>query len=275
MFSAISWTLGGLALIVGIVVLGALFLPSPFKVDDASVSDPTVVDLNAIDLPDPAKHYFESISDALPQTDTAVIWGRGRVRNGSIWMPIRFKAYIDNNNGPEMSRYTEVTWYNVSLLRSVDYYIDGEGALIGDGAAKLFDEGPMATQAEFSSIWAQMVTMPSMFLTSPNTSWGELDATSSEFTLPSLNDERDMLTFHFDEAGLVESISTSRYRVEDKVRMPWRVKFSNWKTFDQIGVPARHEFMWEDTGAYVIFDVEGIVYHINPSANMKRDLPPT
>lgn len=32
--------------------------------------------------------------------------------------------------------------------------------------------------------------------------------------------------------------------------------------------------MREDTGAYVIFDIEGVIYNIDPSEKMIRDLPP-
>jgi len=126
MLSTFSWVIVGLAVTIGILGLGFYLLPPSFKVNEFPEFDLGVLEPETV--PEPIHHYFQHISSALPQTDTAVIWGRGRIRNGKAWMPLRFKSYI--GRGPEMSRYTEVTWYNTPLLRSVDYYIQGEGWLV-------------------------------------------------------------------------------------------------------------------------------------------------
>lgn len=256
--------------LAGVLAMGWLGfqLPPPaFAPESNAATSLTALDLPQ-DLPDPVRRYAEAVFTRGPvRITTAVVSGVGRIRNDTWWAPLRFRAY--HTDAPELSRYTEVTWFGLPLLRSLDYYVDGAGALVGTGAAELDESGPQATQAEYLSMWAQLVWMPSVLLAYPGSRWEAVDATTARLIVPFAGGE-EALTVVFDPAtDRIRHVAAARYRGGEPETTPWRAEFDRWARVQGVWVPTAHTFVWEDRGPYARFEARRVQFN----ADLPDELP--
>ncbi len=256
--------------LAGVLALGWLGfqLPPPAFAPDTEVATSlTALDLPR-DLPAPVRRYAEAVFTRGPvHIHSAVVSGVGRIRNDTWWAPLRFRA--SHTGAPELSRYTEVTWFGVPLLRSLDYYVDGAGALVGAGVAQLDESGPRATQAEYLSMWAQLVWMPSVLLTHSKTRWEAVDATTARLIVPFAGGEEALTVAFAPTTGRIRHVAAARYRSGESETTPWRAEFDRWKRVQGVWVPTAHTFIWEDQGPYARF----VARHLRFNADVPDELP--
>jgi len=124
----------------------------------------------------------------------------------------------------------------------------GKGSL----RAKVLSTIPVATaasspemgQRELLRYLAEAVWFPTALLPTAGVEWEPIDNHSARATIEDQGHTAS-LVFHFDDAGLVERVSTSaRYRQEDDDVAPWTGYFENYQWHDEMRIPTTASVVW-------------------------------
>lgn len=79
--------------LLGIGWLGFQIEPDSFSPHPDSTQDAGAVELPP-NLPEPVQRYYEAaMGTHVPMIDSAVVWGKAKLKISGIWMPVRFKTY--------------------------------------------------------------------------------------------------------------------------------------------------------------------------------------
>ncbi|KCZ71107.1 hypothetical protein ANME2D_03139 [Candidatus Methanoperedens nitroreducens] len=242
------------------------FAPHPEKTKDiGSVELPP-------DLPEPVRRYYEAAAGSpVPRIDSAVVWGKAKLRINGIWMPVRFKAYY--LPGQAFLRYMEVTWFGRTILKVSDSYINGEGVLKIEGLLNMKETGEKIDQGQNLAMWGEAVFTPSVVITDSRVHWEAVDNETMRLVVP-FGEQNDELLFTFDQkTNLITHVSAWRFRGQEEEKMPWLIEFTEWKTFHSVKIPARFEVTWEDEGSpWSYWTVEGVEYNIDITDNLPVSL---
>jgi len=237
-----------IALLVGFLGLGWLGFqvkPKPFppqRRNQQRSRDLGTVDLPP-DLPEPVRRYYlMTIGESVPRVESLMVSGRGRVRIG-IWLPLRW--WVAHIPGYNFRRHMEVTWFDHTILKIVDEYID-ECGMTNIGGFKSANK--YIDQAANLILWAEAVAMPSLLLTDPRIRWQAIDANSARLTVP-FEGQEDDLTFNFDpHSGLITRIQAMRHK-NGPHKVCWWVDILAWAAAHDVLLPSRFAITWADDGA--------------------------
>jgi len=254
----------GLALLVGLGWVGLQVPPKGFPPHSEKTPALGTVELQS-GLPGPVRRYFEAaLGEEIPRIESAVLWGRGRLRIKGLWFPVRFKAYY--LPGRSFSRLMEITWFGLPILRGVDSYIDGRGGLKITGLVELEETGEKIDQAQNLVLWGEAIWTPSLYFTDPHVRWEAVDEKTARLVVP-FGEGHEVFQVKFDpRTGLIQEMSALRYRGQEEAKTPWRVECLDWKPFHGVMVPTRVVGTWADEKSpYVIMVVEGLEYNVDVS----------
>lgn len=260
----------GLALLVGMGWVGLQVKPKGFPPHPEETRDLGMAEHPA-GLPGPVRRYFEAaLGEQTPRIESAVLWGRGRLRIKGLWFSVRFRAYYLPERS--FSRRMEITWFGFPLLRGVDSYLDGRGKLEIAGLISLSETGEKIDQAQNLVLWGEAIWTPSVYLTDPRVRWEAVDEVTARLVVPFGKGE-DQLTVRFDpRTGLIREMSAERYRGQEEAKTPWRVECLDWKPFHGVMVPTRVVGHWADEKRpYVVMTVEGLEYNVDVSEVLPAD----
>jgi hypothetical protein len=197
------------------------------------------------DLPAPVRrHLLTAFGEQIPIVETAVFWGRARMKPAGLWMPARYRAF--HQAGAAFVREMHVSWMGIPVVKGLDTYIDGRGMTKVAGGT---DIGAAVDQGANIVLWAeQFLMMPSVILTHPRVRWQAVDDNSARLIVP-LGEDEDSLTFWFDpQTGLASHFSTMRYRTANEPKLPWRGDCLNWRSIGRAQIPSLFTATWEDQG---------------------------
>lgn len=262
---------GALALLLGVGWLG--FRVRPAK--PPPHSEPTH-DLGTLplppDLPPPVRRYFlQVMGDQMPRIESAVIWGRARLRIAGIWMPAVFKGYYVP--GRHYEREIQTTWFRLPLLTAIDSYKNGIGAFELRGLGGRIRRREASAQIASSGNlvqWAEAVWMPSVLALDPRVRWEAIDDGTARLMVPFDSQEDSILVSFAAETGLIARMQAMRYRgAHDEEQTPWHVDLSEWTTFERVKLPARVTVTWDDQKSqWAEFVVEGVAYNVDVSVRL-------
>ena len=135
--------LGVLVLVSVIIWLGLRMEPEPLELLQDKEPEFEYAGF-AAGLSIPVRRYFELVMGPNAAVmDTAILIGRGKMRLGPLWVPVRFRASY--RPGKEFHRMMEILWFRRPVLKGLDTYLDGVGKLVVAGKAQT---GPALDQAQ-------------------------------------------------------------------------------------------------------------------------------
>jgi len=216
-------------------------------------------------LPAPVRRYLEAAAGPqLSRAETFVVWGRARVRLG-LWMHARFRAY--HVAGRHFHRPLEITWFGRPLVRGVDQYVDGRGAMLIAGQLMTNDA---ISQGANHMLWAEAPCVPAVFVTDERIRWEPVDDHSARLVVPSIEGE-DTLTLRFDpDTGLISRLSAMRYKTADEPKVLWHVDYPRWDRSPTGILPGEVAVTWEDEGTpWSYWTIEGCAVNIDVAPQME------
>ena len=216
-------------------------------------------------LPAPARRFLEALAGPqLPRAESFVVWGRARLRLG-LWMQARFRAY--HVAGRHFHRPLEITWFGLPLVRGVDQYVDGRGAMLIAGQLMTNDA---ISQGANHMLWAEAPCVPALYVTDERIRWEPVDDLSARLIVPSIEGE-DTLTLRFDpETGLLTRLSAMRYKNADEPKVLWHVDYSQWTRSPAVTYPGKVTVTWEDEGTpWSYWAIEGCAVNVDVGPQME------
>ncbi len=216
------------------------------------------------DLPAPVERYFRAaLGEQIPVMQSAVITGTGKLTFKGITFNSRWRFIHDAGRG--YRHYIETTIFGYPLLKVNERYLDGESRL--ELPFGIVGAGPKTDTAAALGLWAELVWLPSIFVTDPRVQWEAIDDTSARLIVPS-GEGQDSLTVTFDpQTGLMAQIEALRWRDEkDTAKLRWTNRISGWRTFQGVQIPSPASIHWEDmASAWFTPVVEHVVYNTDVS----------
>jgi hypothetical protein len=250
--------LGFLIAVGGLVKLGLLLRPRPFRPHPAPGQPGEPLPLRDA-LPKPvSRHFVEILGDAPQSVHSSVIWGRGKVHVRGTWLPMRFKAWY--RPGVSFIRRTEMTWFLRPVLRGCESYIGGVGV---QRVAGKEERGPQVDQEEALALWASALWMPSTLVHPSAATWEAVDDTSARLVFP-FGGGSDSLLFFFDpESGRMTHVIGQRSSGRSGEKEDWRIDLLEWKTFHGQLIPCLISASWGETGSpWSYWSVDGVAYNV-------------
>lgn len=241
------------ALPLGVVLalgwLGLRRTPSPFPPYPLRPPAPPARAEWRADLPAPVRRAFDFMLPDGPRVITsAVISGRATLRINGIPLQSRFRFI--HEAGRNYRHYFEVTWFDRTVLRVNESFVDGY-ARMDLGPIGKFEGTPQLFQAATLGLWAESIWLPSVLVTDPRLRWEAVDETHARLHVP-LGDGEDSLLVTFDpETGRIASFDALRYRdaAEGAVKLGWHCLVGQYGSFDGARVPATASIQWSDMKA--------------------------
>ena len=213
-------------------------------------------------LPEPVlRHFRTALGKRAPQVDTVIVWGQGRMRIATVWLPMRYRNAMRAGQG--YHREMDLTWWGRPLMQGVDHYAQGQARVEGQGLAAFVDEGPKIDQAANLDLWALgTFYTPSALLFDPRVRWEARDGTSARLYVP-FDGGEDLLNVRFDpHTGLIRSMRGRRYRGQNEYKSPWFVEVDRWRTYQGVSMPSWARASWEDAGgAYIELEIDGVAFN--------------
>jgi hypothetical protein len=219
------------------------------------------------DLPTILAEHLDPDGDGqVPRMDTAVLWGRAKLRLGrSPWLAARMVTR--HRVGRDFASEIDLTWYGRTVLHVVDAYVGGHG-IAGDAARP--EIGVEIDQGANLFLWCEAALIPSAFAAgSPVRAQQEQDGTIRlDIPLGPTTTNTAWLRF---ENGHPRRFSAPRYKGVGGERVWWHVDMYGWQPVDGIWLPERIVVTWQDEGRpWFRLDIDGYAANVHVDEHFGR-----
>lgn len=219
------------------------------------------------DLPQPVQRYYLSAyKKEIPRINTAVISGRGTMRVNGITLPVRWR--FSYRAGEDYRHYIETTWFGIPVLRVNESYLNGTARLeLPFGIS----EGEQVDQGANLGLWAEMIWMPSVWLSDPDVSWTAVNGETALLTVPFGGGEQTF-TVRLDPAtGLISQMESMRYKGEEsQQKVLWINQVEEYQELGGAFLPVLADLTWLDEGTpWAKLSVEEVVYNLELDDNLE------
>ncbi|HEX9013882.1 MAG TPA: DUF6544 family protein [Anaerolineaceae bacterium] len=251
--------LGFLILLFGIITLGFLIVPRPFRAHPApsQAGEPAPF---LPELPAPVRaHFAETIGENPQRIQTAVIWGRGRACIRGVWVPLRFKGWY--RPGEAFYRRIEVTWFMRPVLRGSESYLEERGSYALGGRP---ERGERTDESELLELWTSAIWFPSYYVHDPRARWEPVDEVTARLVVPFGAGSETVLA-HFDPLSRrMTHLTTRRYSSDAPEKEPWRVDLLAWQTYHGLLLPSQISVAWGESGSpWSYWNIDGVTFNVN------------
>jgi hypothetical protein len=268
--------LGGLILLMGLLTLGLVVRPRPFRAHPAPSRQDQRAPM-APGLPDAVRRHFNAVlGEGAPVIQSAVVWGRGRANINGVWIPLRFKAWY--RPGVSFSRRMEFTFFMRPVMRSMDGFAGGKGRLeMGERA----ETGAWVDQAQALALWSEAVWMPSVLVHDPRIRWDAAGENAARLVFPLESGPESLMAYFDSTSGLLTHFTAQRYTVESDgapgaahstagapplILEPWHFDLLEWKRFQGLLLPSQVSLARGETGTpWLYWSLDGVAYNVNVS----------
>ena len=255
---------GGIATAIAGVALAGLVVPPwrrrPPGIERGAPSG--IVDLT--DVPGQFRRYAVSaFGDPVPAYDTAVIWGRARVREvgRSPWLHARATTY--HRLGEAFVGDFPLTWFGVAVGGGRDANVDGHGV------SSLFGKrGPAAPELDRSSntfMWLEAGLFPPTWR-HPGVRLEEVDAATVRLWYPP-HDEP--IIWRLDAAGMPVRLEAIRPKGAGRPPVPQWIDLGPWRSYDGFRWFSSATVTWSDEARpWLRWRIDGV----EPGADVDRSI---
>lgn len=187
------------------------------------------------------------------------------MRIGGIWLPARVTTvYVP---GQQFARTMHITWFGMPVLRGLDVYRDGHGALT---IGRAVTQGPEVDQGENLALWGEGIFTPTVWATDPHVRWEPIDETTVCLIVP-FGDECDHLMVRADpRTGFIRTVTADRYRTPGRPKEPWKVELADYKRLHGVAIPTRVAVTWErDRQPWYDATIHGIAYNVPVASRLQ------
>jgi hypothetical protein len=231
-------------------------------------------------LPDPLKAHYQSIFEGseIPVVHSAVLWGTATYNISNIWMPLRYMTYYRSGDG--FLRELEFFWHNKIILKGIDFFLKGIGAVQANGIIRMNESGQQVTESQWISFWAESVITATVDITDPALRWEEINQQQVILYLPpvssnnNVEEERHLKIQFNSKTGRIDTIRTVRFRGQlENNRIPWCLKVNRWHRKDVGWIPD-YSVQWEDQKKpWCHYHLDGIARNVPVEKSFKKIEP--
>jgi hypothetical protein len=215
--------------------------PVPARFDPPDVAD----------CPTPVRRYFETVlRPGQPLVETVQLEQRGSFRLGGpdgTWRPLDAIQHC-RRDPPGFVWDARIQFAPLLSARVLDCYVRGAGRLRARlaGAVPVASAGPdpAMDEGELLRYLAEAVWFPTALLPAAGVEWEPIDDASARARITD-GDATATLVFHFDEDGLVERVTGTRYRQESEDRAPWVGYFEDYAERNGRTIPLSGRVAWD------------------------------
>ena len=260
---------GTLLVLFAVAWLGLQVTPAPFAPHLAAAGELKTIPLQA-NLPAPVERYYRTtIGDHVPVVESAVLSARGSMRIFGLRLPLRMRMI--HKAGQEFRRYIEATWFGLPFVKIDEWYLGGRShAFFPTGA---IENDPKMNSATNLAMWAECLSLPSVFITDPRVRWEPIDETHARLVVPS-PEGSDSFTLSFDaRTGLMTEMEALRWSMpSDPARRLWQTTAGSWSRVNGLLLPAGAA-AWDHGKPWLLFTVEDVAYNVDVTDYLRATGP--
>lgn len=246
----------GVAIIGFIMLLSVLFLAGlktgvPLK-DKEKGSCNVEYELWKPDVPEQIKRHYELVygHQGMPKIKSAVIQGEAKYKISNLWMPVQFQTSVEHGIG--FLRDLEFYWYRKVIMKGIDFWIKGIGALRVNGVVQMSEVGENVTESQWISYWAESLLTGTFDFFDERLAWEVTEKNKVVLRLPpccdgNIEGNKPTLQVHMNAStGRIHRIQGERYRGQlGKERIKWRLTVRKWQKVDDVWLPT-YDAQWLD-----------------------------
>ena len=227
---------------IGVLLLGCIVPPvrrRPHGVERGAASG--LVDL--VRVPDGFRRYAAAaFGDPVPAYDTAVIWGRARLRPGGRgpWFQARAVTYHDL--GRSFAGAFPLTWFGVGLAGGRDAYVGGRGRASVFG--RPVPESPETDRSANAFMWLEAGLFPSTWRLD-GVRLEQVDGVTLRLWFPP---DDEPITWRLDADGMPVRLEVIRYKAPGGPPVPQTIELGPWIRMGECRFFSSATVTWADEG---------------------------
>jgi hypothetical protein len=188
-------------------------------------------------LPAPVERFYQKVyGDKIPIVTSAIMTGRATIQPvpGGPRFPARFR--FTHEAGHNYRHYIEATLFGFPIMRVNETYLDGKS--LQQMPWGTVDNAPKANQAANLGMWAELMSVPSVYLTDARVRWEAVDDNTALLIVPFGNAEERFVVRFNPETNLVDLMEVMRYKGSDEKaeKILWITKSLEGKTLTTNGI---------------------------------------
>lgn len=264
---SVALVFGGLLILLPLLLYAGMLVQPRVKqpeLSNVSVSQKAVLPSY---LPPAARRHFEQVFNGseYPMIESAVIWGRWKIKAFGFWAPGRFTSWYQP--GRQFFRQMEIAWFGRPLLKGTESLLNGAGLIKVGGSTSV---GPNIDQSENIGLWAEAVWMPSILLSDPRLRWESLDPFTARLTVPGPFGPEALLLSFDPESGLLTHLAAQRFAsAQEQQPSEWFIALSSWKRFGGLLLPGKVCATWVQQGSpSTQWFIQGAAYNVDVSSRL-------
>ena len=261
----IFWIFGILITLFVIGIVGILIPDRALRIENLKPRDLGTFRLSD-SLPAPTRDYYlAAIGQELPIIDSALLWGRAKIKLAGFRIPIRWKQYF--KAGKSFQWLAEITWFGITIFKADDQYIDKRGRMI---IGKKIFEGEDFDQGENARLWAEHVYLSSALLSDTRVRWAEIDSLTFKMIYP-FNETAEEAVISIDPSThLITRMGLQRTIAGKTGKSPWNIVYGNYEKHSGISIPIEVKVANGEEFYYELTNLDGIVYNIIPPEEFQQ-----
>jgi hypothetical protein len=216
-------------------------------------------------LPAPVKRFYQKVyGDKIPVITSAVMTGQATIQPvpSGPKFPARFR--FTHEAGQNYRHYIEATLFGFPIMRVNETYLEGKSRQ--EMPWGTVANAPKANQAANLGMWAELMSVPSVYLMDSRVRWEAVDDTTALLVVP-FEDSKETFIVRFNPTtNLVDLMEVMRYKSsnEKAEKILWIAKTLEGKTVTANGITVKAvgTAMWLNDGKpWAFFTTEEIVFN--------------